>query len=168
VPSRGGFEGITKIGINMSVPSEGRRQRIVAFVVKFGLLLFWVGGVCESVRFCLLPWKGAPNGPNEFPLFEVGLLTGLITLQMLLLCALLRPHDLSAHPHRLWVALSVLICFLIRNFSALRIGYSVQTDAPSSWPLSVDALTLVASIIAAAIFFWRRFSRVRQRTNPTA
>ena len=139
----------------------------MAFAVKIGLLLFWVGGVCESVRLCFLPWKGYPNGPEEFPFIGIGILSGFITLQVLLLYAVLRPYDLSDHTRRLWVALPILICFLIRNYFSLRVGYDVQTDAPSLWSMEIDVLTLVASIIAAVIFFGRRFSSLRRSANPT-
>jgi hypothetical protein len=168
VPSRSGLEVDAKTRSNMSLPNEERRQRMLAFVVKTGLLLFWVGGVCESVRFCFLPWKGHPDGPEELPFIEVGVLCGFITLQVLLLFAVLRPRDLSAHTRRFWVALPILICFLIRNYCSLRMGYGVQTDAPSLWPMLVDALTLLASIIAAAVFFWQRSSHARRSPNPTA
>jgi hypothetical protein len=151
----------------MSLPNNERRQQMVAFAVKFGLLLFWVGGVCESMRFCLLPSKGHPGGPEEFPLYAFGFLSGFITLQVLLLYAFLGPQDLSSHPRRWWVAFPVLMYFFILNYISLRMGYDGVTDYVTVWQSNFEGVSLFAIIIASIIFIPLRLfpRRSKQDSN---
>lgn len=153
----------------MNLPPTESRQRTVAIVAVSGLVLLWGGGVWEAVRFCFLPWKGYPNGPEDFPFIGIVLLSGFITLQVLLLFVVLRPRDLSNHARRLWAALLLLSYFFFLDYNSLRMGYDVQTDAPEGWLTMLGLISVVAIIIASLIFLPATlFPRLSRRNSKNA
>ena len=129
----------------VSLLKNAIQPRSVGFTITCVFILLWGGIITEAILWGLRPAKG----PHEYPVIDVGVRCGYITVQLTLLYLILRPFRLGNHARRVLVVLQLFCLFCYATYFLLDIGSAVRPDYADLYQEGVILASLLGTVVAA-------------------